>query len=93
VEAPTNHRCTASPVLSVVYATERNFRKLPLQMLTARKQKIRGFDLGVTSINMAQGKTVPDIPGDARKLASTIGNAFDKAGKLSAHAQAQHIHC
>jgi hypothetical protein len=39
------------------------------------------------------GKTVPDIPGDARKLASTIGNAFDTAGKLSAHAQAQHIHC
>jgi hypothetical protein len=39
VEAPTDHRCTASPVLSVVYATERNFRKFPLQMLTARKQK------------------------------------------------------
>jgi hypothetical protein len=39
---------------------------------------------------MAQGKTVPDIPGEARKLASTIGNAFDKAGKLSASERRSH---
>jgi hypothetical protein len=39
------------------------------------------------------GSNICQQPGDARKLASTIGNAFDKAGKLSAHAQAQHIHC
>lgn len=35
---------------------------------------------------LAQGKTVPDIPGDARQLASTIGDACDKAGKWSIHA-------
>jgi hypothetical protein len=34
---------------------------------------------------LAQGKTVPNIPGDARQLASTIGDACDKAGKWSAH--------
>src|SRR5512139_3319738 len=31
----------------------------------------------------AQGKTVPNIPSHARQLASTIGNACDKAGKWS----------
>ncbi|MGA8626196.1 MAG: hypothetical protein WB686_15880, partial [Pseudolabrys sp.] len=29
----------------------------------------------------AQGETVPDVPGDARQLASTISNARDKVGK------------
>jgi hypothetical protein len=34
----------------------------------------------------AQGKTVPNIPSDARQLASTIGYACDKAGKWTIHA-------
>ena len=34
----------------------------------------------------AQGKTMPDVPGDTWQLASTIGNARDKVGKWAIHA-------
>ncbi len=33
----------------------------------------------------AQCKTVPNIPSDARQLASTIGHACDNAGKWTIH--------
>jgi hypothetical protein len=39
-------------------------------------------DLG----ELAQRKTVPNKPRDARQLASTIGDTCDKAGKWSDHA-------
>src|SRR5262249_45658742 len=37
----------------------------------------------------AQGKTMPDIPGDARQLTGTVSHAGDKAGKRCSHASAQ----
>jgi hypothetical protein len=41
----------------------------------------------------AQGKTVPNVPGDARQLASTIGNAPDKIRKWAIHTSPPSLNC
>src|SRR5262245_38503993 len=35
---------------------------------------------------LSQGKTVPNVPGNARQLASAIGETSDKVGKWGTHA-------